>query len=90
MRILLKIVAAFALLIAVAYGFDDLYVRLRHEPYADVRIDRILAVSQKFNKIDYERTDPITEKCVYSLFPHAGYSPCWYLMRHTSQIIEIG
>jgi hypothetical protein len=90
MRILLKIVAAIALLTAVAYGFDDLYVRLRHEPYADVRIDRILAVSQKFNKIDYERTDPITEKCVYSLFPHAGHSPCWYLMRHTSRIVDIG
>jgi hypothetical protein len=90
MRLLMKILAGIALLAAVAYGFDDLYVRMRHEPYADVHIDRILQTSQKFNKVGYERIDPVTEKCVYALFPHSGYSPCWYLMRHTSRIVNIG
>ncbi len=85
-RILL---AALALLVAV-YGVDGLYAHLRHAPFADVHIDRFLAVAQKFNKIGYERTDPITERCVYSLFPHFGYNPCWYVTRHTVRFISIG
>ena len=90
MRIAAKILFACALLTAVMYGGDDLYVHLRHNPYADVRINRILAIAEKFNKIDYERTDPVTERCVYSLFPHFGYNPCWYLTRHTVRVINVG
>jgi hypothetical protein len=90
MRIVLKILAAAALLAIAIYGCDDLYARLRHAPFADVHIDRYLAVAEKFNKIDYERTDPITERCVYSLFPHFGYNPCWYVTRHTLRFINVG
>jgi hypothetical protein len=90
MRILFKAVAAAALLTLVAYGCDDVYARLRHQPYADIHIDRFLAVAEKFNKIDYERTDPVTERCVYALFPHFGYSPCWYVTRHTVRMISVG
>jgi hypothetical protein len=90
MRIFLRIVIAAALFTIVVYGCDDLYARLRHEPFADVQIDRILAVAEHFNKIDYERTDPITERCVYSLFPHFGNNPCWYVTRHTLRFIRIG
>jgi hypothetical protein len=90
MRILFKALAAAALLTLVAYGCDDLYARFRHAPYADVHIDRFLAVAEKFNKIDYERTDPVTERCVYALFPHFGYNPCWYVTRHTVRMINVG
>ena len=89
-RILLSIPIAALLLTTVVYGCDDLYARLRHEPFADIHIDRVLAVAQKFNKIDYERIDPIPERCVYSLFPHFGDSPCWYLNRYTRQQVNVG
>jgi hypothetical protein len=90
MRLLFKIPTAAVLLTIVVYGCDDIYARLRHEPYADVHIDRVLAVSEKFNKIDYERTSPITERCVYSLFPHFGHNPCWYATRHTLIFVKVG
>ncbi len=90
MRIVLKILTAIALPTLVAYGFDDLYARLRRQPYADVKIERMLATDQKFNQVGYERLDPVTERCVFALFPHAGHNPCWYVMRHTSRIINIG
>jgi hypothetical protein len=89
-RTLLRIAAGIVLVAAVIYVGDDLYARWRHEPYADVHIDRILAVTEKLNKIDYERTDPVTERCVYSLFPHFGHNPCWYVTRHTLRFIKIG
>jgi hypothetical protein len=39
-------------------------------------------VQQKDGKTEYEEGDPETQTCVNSLFPHLGYSPCWYLRRH--------
>jgi hypothetical protein len=89
-RLLVRIPIAAVLLTIVVYGCDDVYARLRHEPYADVHIDRVYAVAEKFNKIDYERTTPITERCVYSLFPHFGHNPCWYVTRHTLIFIKVG
>jgi hypothetical protein len=86
----LKILAAAVLLTLFAYGCDDLYARFRHEPFADVHVDRVYAVSEKFNQLDYVRSTPITERCVYSLFPHFGHNPCWYVTRHTLRIIKVG
>ena len=82
--------AAAVAIVTVAYGCDFLYAKFRPAPFAEVHIDRYLMVSEKFNKIDYERTDPVTERCVYSIFPHFGDSPCWYLMRHTLRFIKVG
>lgn len=90
MRLTSKIALGVAALVGFLYGCDDLYARIRHEPFADVHIDRYLAISEKFNKIGYEPTTPITERCVYSLFPHFGHNPCWYVTRHTTQFIKIG
>ncbi len=90
MRLSRKIPLAMVSFLAVLYLCDDLYARFRHEPFADVHIDRMLAVHEKFNKIGYESTDPITERCVYALFPHFGYNPCWYVTRHTMRFIDIG
>jgi hypothetical protein len=89
-RIALKALAAAVLLALVAYGCDDLYARFRHEPFADVHVDRVYAVSEKFNQLDYVRSTPTTERCVYTLFPHFGHNPCWYVMRHTLRIIKVG
>jgi hypothetical protein len=90
MRIFLKILTAAVLLALFVYGCDYLYARLRHEPFLDVHVDRVLAVAEKFNKIDYARTPPITERCVYSLLPHFGHNPCWYVTRHTLIIVKVG
>lgn len=75
---------------AVLYGCDSLYVRLRPPSFAQVRIERFLEIAEHFNKVGYERTDPVMEKCVYAIFPHFGYAPCWYLTRHTVRFVKIG
>lgn len=89
-RILRKGLLGLAGFLVVLYGIDYLYAKLRHDPFADVRIERFLAIAEHFNKIGYERTSPVTEKCVYSIFPHFGYAPCWYLQRHTVRFVKIG
>jgi hypothetical protein len=90
LKVVLKILAGAVLLTLSAYGCDDLYARLRHKPFADVHVDRVYAVAEKFNQLDYVRSTPVTERCVYSLFPHFGNNPCWYVMSHTLRIIKVG
>jgi hypothetical protein len=85
-RVLLAVIA-FA---AVLYGCDFVYAWARKAPFADVHVERYLEIAQHFNKVGYERTDPVTERCVYSIYPHFGYAPCWYLMRHTVRFVKIG
>ena len=88
-RILLRTAIGLAVAAAVAYGIDATYLRIRHEPYADVPVNRVLVVQDNFNKTEYDRTDPATERCVYSLFPHSGHNPCWYVMRHQNQFVNV-
>ena len=90
MRILRKVLLGASVLGVCLFICDYLYALVRHDPFANVHIDRVLAVREKFNKITYERTDPVMERCVYSLFPHFGSKPCWYVKRHTMRFIDIG
>ncbi|HTA42359.1 MAG TPA: hypothetical protein VK789_07930 [Bryobacteraceae bacterium] len=89
-RIAGKALLGLTVFVALLYGCDYLYARVRSAPFADVRIERFLAIAEHFNKIGYERTTPVTERCVYSIFPHFGNAPCWYLTRHTVRFVKIG
>jgi hypothetical protein len=91
MRLIIrKTLLALVAVAAVLYAVDFTYAHARKAPFADVQIERFLAIAEHFNKVSYERADPVTEKCVYSLFPEYGYAPCWYLMRHTVRFVKVG
>lgn len=85
-RVLLALIGA----TAVLYAADFVWAHARQPSFADVQIERFLAIAEHFNKVSYERTDPVSERCVYALFPQYGYTPCWYLMRHTVQFVKVG
>ena len=83
-RVLLGISLAMGLL----YGSDYLYVRVRMahpkvaDPFESMKSLRVLAIPEKNGKTEYE-VDALnpeqTVTCVHSLFPHFGYSSCWYI-----------
>lgn len=88
-----------ALLILVLLGCllflgDYLSVRFQipgHRPqFGSVVVQRYYAVPLKNRSTEYMFDQPVTESCVYSLFPHFGALPCWYLSRHTQQRIKAG
>jgi hypothetical protein len=86
--------AAIAVLIfAALYGGDYVMVRFRiprsRNPLGSVTVQRYYSVMKKDGKPDYYFQPPQTETCVQSLFPHLGYSPCWYLDRHKVQKISV-
>ena len=60
--------------------------------FGAVDMQRMLAIQLKGGKVEYtlDRLQPAQiQKCVYALFPHAGFEPCWYLVRQSRQPIPL-
>jgi hypothetical protein len=74
-------------LTALVYTVDDLWARFRKRPVEQIKIGRIYAAVNHYNQVEYSVGPPSTEMCVDALMPHFGYTPCWYLRRHTLQQI---
>ena len=87
-----RVIYGIILAIAVSYGYDYASVRARisakkqGDPFDVVTYPHLLAIPQKGNKTDYEldAVNPLeSQPCVHALFPHYGYSPCWYVLRQS-------
>ncbi len=86
----IRVLYALLMLLALAYGYDYASVRRRisakkqGDPFDIVTFPHLLAIPQKGNKVDYEldaQAPMESVPCVHSLFPHYGYTPCWYVLR---------
>ena len=74
---------------AIAYAVDYIVFRYRvtanRQPFGQITVTRYDAVPQKNGKTEFIFNPPETQTCVHALFPRAGFTPCWYLQRHTDQ-----
>jgi hypothetical protein len=92
-----RVFLAVLLLLCLAYIADYLQMGYRvwrnRQPYGTVTIQIVYAISEKApqgtNKTEYQSGGAQDQTCVNSLFPHFGYSPCWYLSRRTAKQINI-
>jgi len=87
-------VAQFVVLaLVLLYAGDYVSARFRlpngRQTLGSVDVQIMWAIRQKNGRIDYELGDNETQPCLYSLFPHLGYTPCWYLTRHKNQVISV-
>lgn len=81
---------AAALLCALYIGD---YVWLRHRmtgadsgaALGAIQVRRYWEIPNKSGKFEYSFDPPVMQTCVHSLFPHLGYSPCWYVNREKLQ-----
>ena len=82
----------FAVLLYVG-DYISARVRLAHakpgDPLENILLQRYYAVSEKGQKLEYIPADPQTVTCLHSIFPHMGYSPCWYINRLNNQPIPM-
>lgn len=79
------------ILLAVVYLGDYLSVRFpgARNPFGTVSVQPYLAIHLKDKKTEFNfDVPPETKVCVHSMFPHMGYSPCWYVSRQTQQRID--
>ncbi len=96
-RHLLKRLAGTAILslagvLLIAYAVDYGVFRNRvaaHKGFGEVTVTSYDAVQQKNGKTEFLFNLPQQQTCVNSLFPRAGYPPCWYLQRHAEQRTDI-
>ena len=93
-RILIAAIAALALVFCGDYL--SLRVRMFHpraaDPFESLKTLRVLAIPEKNGKTEYEvdaRNPEQTVTCVHSLFPHYGYSPCWYVKPRINRPIPV-
>ncbi|MFN7998119.1 MAG: hypothetical protein U0Q18_31145 [Bryobacteraceae bacterium] len=88
--------AVLAILLSAVFVYAGDYVSLRYripghrEQFGTVQVERYYAVPLKDRKTEYMFDEPSPQTCVNSLFPHFGYTPCWYLSRHRRQEINVG
>ena len=99
MRLLLnRLLVTAILLLAATYIYDYLSVQHRMgapkqgDPFDVVTYPRLLAIPQKGNRVEYildAVTPTESDPCVHSLFPHFGYTPCWYINRRAKTPIPM-
>jgi hypothetical protein len=79
-----------AFMVAAIYIGDYLWLRFRMayrsagNPFGAVPMQSLVAVPLKGGKIEYDINQAQagkTQTCIHALFPHSGYSPCWYVVR---------
>ena len=86
-------IAAFVAVLSVAGVYLSDYVwieyRLSHASGADAlgTVTFYYATLLKNGRLNIFYNQPQTEVCVYALFPHAGYRPCWYAVREKVRTI---
>lgn len=94
----IRILYALLMLLAIVYSYDYASVRLRMnaqkpgDPIDVLTYPHILAIPQKGNKVEYalDAQSPMeSESCVHSLFPHYGYTPCWYVLRRSKNFTQM-
>ena len=82
----------------VTFIFDYVYFRIRmihpqpSHPVETFTSPRLYAIAVKGGKVDYELDEQNPEQtwiCTHSLFPHAGYSPCWCIKPKSRQPIPM-
>jgi hypothetical protein len=92
-RIILVTSLSILALTALTYGLDYVVFRYRvaasQQPYGSVTVQHYYAVQQKSGKVTYIFDPPQPETCVHAVFPHGGYTPCWYLTRHPESRTDI-
>lgn len=80
-------------MLCLIYAGDYTSVRFRipkgRVPFGTVQVQRYYSVTKKNGEPDFYFNPPQDQACVRSLFPHLGYTPCWYLERHKTQKISV-
>jgi hypothetical protein len=93
MKFLIRLLILVVAVAGLAYGGDWSYLRYRiwrhGDGFGSVMVTPVYVIHEKSGKTNYQYAQPQDQACVRSLFPHFGYSPCWYVMRHQETRIEI-
>ena len=83
-----EVVIVLIVLLGILYVGDWLVLRwrvARGTALGSVEVHQFLATSLKGDKIEYDMTGTVQEKCARALVPQQGNPACWWLERHKAQ-----
>ena len=95
LSILKRLLVLALAVLAVVYLADYFWFRYRMrsqkpgDPLEVVKVKPLYAVAQKNGRVEYILADPVDITCVHSIFPHAGYNPCWYVVQQSGRPIPM-
>jgi hypothetical protein len=81
--------------IALVYVGDTLSVwyrmskKVAGDPLITMTTQGMIEIPHKDGRAEIVLGDPVTQTCVRAIFPHDGYSPCWYVARQNSSTTVI-
>ena len=79
--------------LAIVYIGDYIVIYYRvaaqKNAYGEVTLQPYYAMHLKNGRTEFSFQPEEQERCVNSLFPHFGMSPCWYLRRHPEKRTDI-
>jgi hypothetical protein len=90
-----RVVIVAVLLIAAVYAGDFLWLHYRmlkptpNDPFDVMTVQKEYQILQKDGRYEFVLGDPQQQSCVHALFPHAGYTTCWYLKRQNNAAITM-
>jgi hypothetical protein len=91
---ILRVPLTAILSLATLYAGDYLSARYRipgnRQTLGTVQVQTLYATPQKNGRVESWVGNIDPETCLNSLFPHLGYTPCWYLARHPRRTVVIG
>ena len=81
-QIAIAAIAALAILYAADYAIFQYNLSKNGAAAALGTVTSYYGTALKDGKMEIFTDQPQTETCAHSLFPHAGYRPCWYASRN--------
>jgi hypothetical protein len=90
-----RILVATILLLVILYASDYLFAVIRknnpkaRQAFGTVTVQHYYSIPHKDGKAELVFQDPQTQACIRSLFPHFGYTPCWYARRESQTPIPM-
>jgi hypothetical protein len=92
-RLLRFALVSICVALPVLYAADYLALRFKipksRQTLGVVQIDSFYAIHEKGGKTEFDYNGSENQTCVHSLFPHFGYSPCWYLSRRSEKRTDL-
>ena len=92
-RAIVLVLSSLCGLVTVAFTADYFVFRCRvargHSPYATVTVQEYYVIQEKNSRTEYVYRDTQQDTCIIALFPHSGYTPCWYARKHTERALHI-
>jgi len=87
------IIAAAVIALVYAADFAQFHLRTTGKnsgpAFGTVKMQPYYVIPHKGGKAEYIFGDPQDQTCIHALFPHSGYTPCWYLARQSAKAIPM-